>query len=591
MRDQIKNDNSYINLDKYHNYNDNKNMTIKNINQNATKFDNQRISSEKYEKLKYDYNLRMSSGVLLLLNCPSLMQFGIDYSRWKIGEKFMGIKLIPIGAHYISYSLSDEDYAIKQGFFININKNMLIHIRKWDNELEDFIILKEEDEKNFSIGLNNLDFDAYLGSYPFEQYDDWKDLTNYITIDVIDKIQPISKKFITTSKEYDEITDRNEKNLHLNKNKENLDEMLKLKHLETYKEENKFFEDKSKIKKNINKFDSEIIPNIESDSIDIDKEIFINDNIVIDMNDKEKIEKQEKTKTQIKKKYESMQEKLVVSLASFDNLKSDLYFTEIPKKKIFLSTEKIDYSILTKNNIDKSFLFEELLFKSYKGNECVLLGEFQFSFITFFLAEIYESFQHWRDLCLLILNCQDVVSKNTNFFCTFIEVLYNQLRQFPKDFFEDEISSNNFFRKALENFISYIRDNENNNIFPENSKIKKIMSYFEKFLNELFGFFVKDEKTKIIEKYLNMHNQTQENLNFEGYCYGNLNKRDEDDEMPVIVDEEEINQILQNGNSQTNNNYDYSNTNNNIQIETGDNTIDNTDTDFDDNDNMNIDRF
>lgn len=35
---------------------------------------------------------------------------------------FKGIKLIPFGAHYIYYSLKDEDYAQRMGFFIYIQK-------------------------------------------------------------------------------------------------------------------------------------------------------------------------------------------------------------------------------------------------------------------------------------------------------------------------------------------------------------------------------------------------------------------------------------------------------------------------------------
>lgn len=44
-------------------------------------------------------------GVLLLLDCPSGLEFGIDNISWQIGPKFKGIKLIPLGTHIIAYSL------------------------------------------------------------------------------------------------------------------------------------------------------------------------------------------------------------------------------------------------------------------------------------------------------------------------------------------------------------------------------------------------------------------------------------------------------------------------------------------------------
>ena len=75
------------------------------------------------------YEIRMNTGVLLLLNSPKLMQFGVDLCQWTIGEKFMGIKLIPLGSHFISYALNDEKYQIKQGFFINVNKENKNHVR------------------------------------------------------------------------------------------------------------------------------------------------------------------------------------------------------------------------------------------------------------------------------------------------------------------------------------------------------------------------------------------------------------------------------------------------------------------------------
>ena len=143
-----------------------------------------------------DYNLsyenRRNLGTLLLLNSPKKMQFGIDLSQWVIGEKFMGIKLIPIGIHYVSFSLSEENNAFKQGFFIEIEsgkgktKNI---IREWSPKYQTFIRLKDETTKNYSIGLDNLDFDQYLGNYPYEQISNWKDLSSFLNIGIINRLQ------------------------------------------------------------------------------------------------------------------------------------------------------------------------------------------------------------------------------------------------------------------------------------------------------------------------------------------------------------------------------------------------------------------
>ena len=138
------------------------------------------------------YENRRNLGTLLLLNSPKKMQFGIDLSQWVIGEKFMGIKLIPIGIHYISFSLSEENNAFKQGFFIEIeegkNKSKNI-IREWNTKYETFVKLNEETDKNYSIGLDNLDFDQFLGNYPYEQISNWKDLTSFLNKNVVNQLQ------------------------------------------------------------------------------------------------------------------------------------------------------------------------------------------------------------------------------------------------------------------------------------------------------------------------------------------------------------------------------------------------------------------
>jgi A1 cistron-splicing factor AAR2 len=411
------------------------------------------------------YDLRITSGVLLLLNCPKFMDFGIDFSSWTIGDKFMGIKHIPPGPHFIYYSTKDEDYMFKQGFFIDIktdhgknnNENNSysyssfknkIHIRKWNPEIGDFVHLKEEDEKNFSIGVQNLDFDAYLGNYPTDQIENWRSLSNFINEKILQKLEPISKRYITSSKEY------------------------------------------------------------ENNSSITDTEI-----------------------------------------------KGNIYFTNIPTKKFSLKCNfKTDPETLTKLNIDKSTILEELLLKEYNVDTNLLLGEFQYSFITFFLCEIYESFEQWKNIFILISSAYESIKTRESFYCEFIEVVYHQFRQFPKDFFYDEISSDNFLKRVLNNFIKFceslVIDEMQGKSF---NKLIKRIKLFKKFLKEFFDFEIKDEEQRIIEKYLTISGNKdilkeeslegmrnfRENINKLNLCGGDL-----DDDLPVIVDEEEINSIL-----------------------------------------------
>ena len=194
----------------------------------------------------FSYENRRNLGTLLLLNCPKKMQFGIDLSQWIIGEKFMGIKLIPIGIHYISFSLSEENNAFKQGFFIEIEsgKNKIKNIiREWSPKYQTFIKLNEETTKNYSIGLDNLDFDKNLGNYPYEQISNWNDLTSFLNIDIINYLQKsinvtmcpelIEDKKIEENINNDNIEDENNINNIINENNK---EFKKYNQLITYED-------------------------------------------------------------------------------------------------------------------------------------------------------------------------------------------------------------------------------------------------------------------------------------------------------------------------------------------------------------------
>ncbi|MBD0289415.1 MAG: hypothetical protein ICV79_28955, partial [Flavisolibacter sp.] len=64
-----------------------------------------------------------------------------------------------------------------------------------------------------------------------------------------------------------------------------------------------------------------------------------------------------------------------------------------PKKKFI---HKYDSEMLTQSNMDKSGILDELILKEYNDNEDMLLGEFQYAYITFILGEVYESFEQWK---------------------------------------------------------------------------------------------------------------------------------------------------------------------------------------------------
>ncbi|EGR34586.1 hypothetical protein IMG5_006470 [Ichthyophthirius multifiliis] len=141
-------------------------------------------------------------GVLLLLENPQGIHFGIDNTIWKVSEKFKGIKMIPHGTHYIHYTLESEQNMFKLGFFINISPQKRIHVRKWDNDSQDYINLPLEDEKRYIQGVQSYQFDSYLGPYPIERFQIWQECQNYISKEVLDELNPIEKQMYQIEQEY-----------------------------------------------------------------------------------------------------------------------------------------------------------------------------------------------------------------------------------------------------------------------------------------------------------------------------------------------------------------------------------------------------
>ena len=360
------------------------------------------------DKYRYDYEKRMQLGVILLLNVPSEMKFGIDMSEWTIGAKFMGIKLVPLGVHYISFALKDEDYQAKQGVFISLTKKEKYIVRAWNEDYQTFVALKEEEEKNFKIGIENLDFDKNLGDYPNEQVETWKDLSKFITEEVIGRIQEEHRKYITPKKEYD--SDKN--------------------------------------------------------------------NFIV----------------------------------------GDLNYTNVNIKRIDMKAKTREE--ITKMNIDKSEILKNLIEKEYNNNENMLLGEFQFSFLHFLIGENYDSLLQWKNIIALLTSCESAINHREKFFCNFVECLYHQLRNFPKDLFYDQIIGNNFLKRYFDSFLDFSSNQNFNKNFTKRAKL------FVSFLKDYFSYEIETEEKRIIDNYLNKNSSYLAN--------------DIDDDLPVIVDESEI---------------------------------------------------
>jgi len=55
------------------------------------------MDQETAQKLFYN------AAIMVFLDAPKALHFGIDYKSWQIGPKFKGVKFIPPGLHFIYY--------------------------------------------------------------------------------------------------------------------------------------------------------------------------------------------------------------------------------------------------------------------------------------------------------------------------------------------------------------------------------------------------------------------------------------------------------------------------------------------------------
>lgn len=145
-------------------------------------------------------------------------------------------------------------------------------------------------------------------------------------------------------------------------------------------------------------------------------------------------------------------------------LGGSINYTDIPKRKV---NHGYSGESLTKMNFDKSTILKEMLAKEFGGDHRLFFGEFQVAFVSFLMGESLDSFNQWKNIFILLTSCDELMTENKDLFIEFIRiyllenflkfysslaVLYNQLKQFPVDFFHDTITSNNFMKTCLKVF-------------------------------------------------------------------------------------------------------------------------------------------
>ncbi|KAJ3081482.1 a1-alpha2 repression, partial [Quaeritorhiza haematococci] len=356
---------------------------------------------------------------LLFLDIPQglHLEFGIDYNTWKTGPRFKGLKLIPPGLHFVYYSVLDASGEVKgrDGFF-KFFKEKEIVVKRWNAQLEDLFADEERDPEQLERFRHNIrEFDPFLGVYPLKPtqtssetsqpsptpplnpYHKWLRLTTHITPRLLERVLPAYGRISSMT--------------------------------------------------SVSRFSD--VPEGRTDLSDVK----FKGEGTMDVDDGESGQKatsggEGKDATKITGRKGNEYD---------DDLR--LNFTPIDLKRSFpKGATGMD---VTRYSMDKSYLLNTLLDTFYADAQEVL-GELQLSFVIFLMGQVYDGFEQWKCLIHLLCRCDEAVSadRTKDLFLEFIDVLQIQLEECPEDFFADILSSDNFVKHTLRQFVSTLREED-----------------------------------------------------------------------------------------------------------------------------------
>ncbi|KAM9057136.1 protein AAR2 homolog isoform 1-T2 [Megaptera novaeangliae] len=130
---------------------------------------------------------------------------------------------------------------------------------------------------------------------------------------------------------------------------------------------------------------------------------------------------------------------------------TEIRFSELPTQMFPAGATPAE---ITRHSMDLSYALETVLSKQFPQSPQDVLGELQFAFVCFLLGNVYEAFEHWKQLLNLLCRSEEAMVKHHTLYVNLISILYHQLGEIPADFFVDIVSQDNFLTSTLQVFFS-----------------------------------------------------------------------------------------------------------------------------------------
>lgn len=380
-------------------------------------------------------------GILVIPDAPSGLDFGLDLMSYETGEKFKGVSMLPLGLHIVYYS---SGMAPRQGFFIFVQKNEVV-IRPWDSFNEEIgatNTLSKESAKNLIESIQRGDLNNNLGLYPYAQHNTWLLLSNFITIDVLQRAN-VEPGVLVYPGDADDLSTKNEK-------------LQKLSTTVT-----PYFPDTARVARyaNISRAETLLCDKICDDN---------------------------------------------------DRIKN-------------ISQLRLDASpILT-------FLCETY----YDNNWNNILGELQLSFLLFLLIHSGISLDHWKGLVYKICISESLLLSNATFTTSFLKLFYSQLNHCPDDFFDHELSKDNFLRPSIKSLLTVLTPAL---VASISSELQENRNRFMRFIQKKFGLYTDGSSSSPLASQLAKTDMSPSDIDI---LYNLV-----DEDMPVILSEDEVHQQM-----------------------------------------------
>jgi A1 cistron-splicing factor AAR2 len=164
-------------------------------------------------------------GMVLCIGTPSHTEFGVDYYAYTVSDEFVGMKNIPFGTHLVFYSFGNSINSMQNSpricLFVTLTAECPYIVLKYNSEEEDYdIVDTTSNEAKQMINQYIYDYSHKLGDYPMDKsYPVWNKLANYITPELVSRLEPIKKKiFSTLSLEEDKLLKEQEQQFKQSRN-------------------------------------------------------------------------------------------------------------------------------------------------------------------------------------------------------------------------------------------------------------------------------------------------------------------------------------------------------------------------------------